>query len=74
MELPTDDSISLDLNLTAEQIAQYNNQLNVSMKGKQSSVIARLFKVSCLGVVVVFSFFFVCFFERAYFGESAFAS
>ncbi len=45
MELPTDESISLELKLTPEQIAQYDNQLNVSMKGKQSSVIARLFKV-----------------------------
>ncbi len=37
--------MSLELALTEEQIAQYNNQLNVQMKGKQSSLIARLFKV-----------------------------
>lgn len=44
MELPTDESLSLELSLTDEQIAKYDNQLNRQMKGKQSSLIARLFK------------------------------
>ena len=44
MELPTDDHLLLDLTLTEEQLNQYKGQLNHTMKGKQSSVIARLFK------------------------------
>lgn len=45
MELPTDDQMSLDLTLTDEQLNQYQGQLNRQMKGKTSSLIARLFKV-----------------------------
>lgn len=45
MELPTDDHISLELELTDEQLAQYEGQLNRQMKGKPSSLVARLFKV-----------------------------
>jgi structure-specific recognition protein 1 len=45
MELPTDEHMSLNLSLTPEQLNQYQGQLNSEMKGKPSSLVARLFKV-----------------------------
>ena len=45
MELPTDDHISVELELTDEQLNKYQGQLNREMRGKPSSLIARLFKV-----------------------------
>jgi structure-specific recognition protein 1 len=45
IELAKDDHITLDLQLTDEQLNEYQGQLNREMKGKPSSLVARLFKV-----------------------------